>query len=62
MSTEPTRTNFLTADTQAAGPGSSPAPEVPPPLRRWSIAELIARAASAPRAVGVPRTQSMSHC
>jgi hypothetical protein len=42
-----------TIELSSAGPSASAAPARP--LRRWSVAELIARAASAPPGDGVLR-------
>jgi len=43
------------ANPPTAGEDMSPAVGGPPPLRRWSVAELIARAVAAPPADGISR-------
>jgi hypothetical protein len=53
-STTPTeRVNGLPANPPVADEDTSPPAAAPRPLRRWSVAELIARAAAAPRADGI---------
>ena len=59
MNNEPTQTHVLARDFIAENPvggeNTSPPTAGPPPLRRWSVAELIARA------VAAPPTDRLSH-